>query len=68
METSLKVVSSGTSCYQRHRKSPFRYSDLYQQWKSAVLRGDDKTARQVGYRHTQRFLRGVLDERDLRAA
>ena len=43
------------SPYQRYRKAPYRYSDILEQWQSAVIKGDYPLARRLGQRHSERF-------------
>lgn len=47
------------SPYQKYGKSPHRYSDLYQRWRSAVIAGRKDEAEQLGRQHTRRFAYGV---------
>lgn len=43
------------SPYQRYNKAPYRYSDLYYQWRAAVLKGDNKLADRLSEKHSQKF-------------
>ena len=43
------------SPYQRYNKAPYRYSDIYYQWRSAVLKGDTKGADRLSARHFAKF-------------
>ena len=46
---------SGKSPYQRYGKVPFRYSDIYQRWREAVMRGRDREAAALAAEHARRF-------------
>jgi len=48
-------MAKGKSPYKRYGKTPHRYSDLYQRWRSARLRGDDAEARALARQHEARF-------------
>lgn len=43
------------SPYQRYNKAPYRYSELYYQWRAAVLKGDTRLARELSAKHSQKF-------------
>lgn len=51
----MSTERKSKSPYQRYAKTPYRYSDLYYRWRAAVLRGDEKEARNLGRQHSQRF-------------
>ena len=42
------------SPYRKYRKTPYRYSELFNQWEAAVRAGDEK-ARNLGRRHLAAF-------------
>lgn len=46
------------SPYQKYRKTPYRYSDLFNRWREALLAGKNGLARQLGEEHSARFLHG----------
>lgn len=48
--------SRGKSPYRRHGKRPYKYSDLYQQWRRAALAGDADEAAKLSRTHARRFL------------
>ncbi len=55
----------GKSPYQKYRKAPFRYSDLFYQWFDAVTKGQTGKAARLARQHTARFLEGrVLHEEE----
>ena len=43
------------SPYQRYHKAPYRYSELYYQWRAAVLKGDTKAANRLSDKHALKF-------------
>jgi len=44
------------SAYQRKGKKPHRYSELYYQWRAAVLANDKDAARELARRHSRLFM------------
>ncbi|NBJ13229.1 hypothetical protein [Microvirga arsenatis] len=55
-------MAKGKSPYKRYGKTPHRYSELYQRWRSARLRGDDAEARALARQHEARFMGGAAHE------
>lgn len=47
------------SPYQRHNKAPYKYSEIYQLWKAAVLAGRDHDATKHARAHYARFVLGA---------
>ena len=43
------------SPYTKYGKAPHRYSQQYYAWRSAMLRGDEHSARQLGFEHSRIF-------------
>lgn len=50
-------MKKAKSLYQRHGKAPYKYSDIYQQWKACKLKGDERGADDAARRHYNRFVR-----------
>lgn len=45
----------GKSPYVKYNKAPFIYSPTYENWKRAVMRGDNRAARQYSAEHRRQF-------------
>lgn len=43
------------SPYQRYGKAPYRYSQEYQSWRSALLRGIPREIEAASFAHRKRF-------------
>jgi hypothetical protein len=41
--------------YTKYGKAPYRYSDVYQNWRAAILSGATAEASRLGVAHTRRF-------------
>lgn len=52
----------GKSPYVKYGKKPYRYSELYQNWKAARARGDTAQAAILSEQHKARFLGVILKE------
>lgn len=52
----------GKSPYQRRGKQPFRYSEIYQKWRSAALSGNPSEASFHARAHYRRFVLGQARE------
>ena len=59
-------MDKARSPYQRHGKTPFRYSDLFHRWRVALIEGRADEARRLGAEHDARYLsnRGFRNEVD----
>jgi hypothetical protein len=49
-------MARGKSPYKRRAKRPYKYSDLYYRWRTAVLRGDRDEADRISREYLQRFM------------
>lgn len=43
------------SCYQRHAKAPYVYSETLRQWEKAAKKGDDAAAEHYAAIHAKQF-------------
>lgn len=51
----MSKPDNGKSPYQKYGKVPHRYSQTYQNWKQAALRGDSGAMRHHGELHSRQF-------------
>jgi hypothetical protein len=56
------IHKKSKSPYQRQKKTPYRYSDLYQRWREAKLAGREREADGYAREHYSRFVRYGLDQ------
>lgn len=50
-----KIKSKGTSPYRRYGKTPYRYSDTFQNWRAATLKGNNEAAAFYAEEHSKKF-------------
>lgn len=55
MKIKAKTEKKAKSPYQRYGKTPYRYSDLLQDWTRAIKEGKRDLANVLGDRHTRMF-------------
>lgn len=58
-----KRAKNHQSPYQKYAKAPYQYSEPYQQWRAAILRGARNAAAEQAARHEKLFGYGAYPRR-----